>query len=97
MDKFPLKLFILGNTPLSRRAIKNLNALWENPETHDLFTIEIIDLNEHPERAEKEKILATPLLLIKEPPVQRRIIGDLSNHEKVLEAMGLDKLNYNEP
>lgn len=59
------------------------------------FKIEVIDILEHPELAENEKILATPTVIKELPPPMRRVIGDLSNAEKVL--IGLDLLAPGRP
>jgi circadian clock protein KaiB len=87
MDKYLLKLYITGQTIRSQRAIKNLQKIIEE-ELDDKYEMKVIDILEHPKLAEDEKILATPLLMKKLPPPIRRIIGDLSDSEKVL--MGLD-------
>lgn len=87
MDKYLLKLYITGQTIRSQRAIKNLEKIIEE-ELDDKYEMKVIDILEHPKLAEDEKILATPLLMKKLPLPIRRIIGDLSDSEKVL--MGLD-------
>jgi circadian clock protein KaiB len=87
MDKFKLRLYITGKTPKSERAIANLKEICEK-ELDGLYELSIIDVLENPQLAENEKILATPTLIKDLPPPLRRIIGDLSNSEKVL--LGLD-------
>ena len=87
MIKFKLKLFITGQTPQSERAIANLKRICEEQYSGQ-YDLSIIDVLEHPQLAEDEKILATPTLIKELPPPFRRIIGDLSNKEKVL--LGLD-------
>ncbi len=82
-----LKLYIVGHGSISKRAIKNLKAICELPELEGLCDIEVIDLSKDYNLAEKEKILATPVLIRKEPLPQKRIIGDLSNYQKVLEIL----------
>lgn len=94
MTKYLLKLFILGQSSMAKKAIKNLENICKEPEITAHYNVEIIDLYEHPECAEQEKILATPLLIIQTPLLQRRIIGDLSNTERVLAALSLDRINY---
>ena len=87
MNKFHLKLYISGKTPRSEKAIRNLQKICEeNIDEH--YEIEIIDILEHPQLAEDERILATPTLIKSLPPPLRRLIGDLSETEKVL--VGLD-------
>lgn len=89
MAKFILKLYITGKTIRSRRAIKNLKEIC-NKELKDNYTLEIIDVLESPGMAEKDKVLATPTLIKNLPPPIRRIIGDLSEKERVLMGLDLD-------
>lgn len=87
MNKFILKLYITGTTPNSERAIANLKQLCD--EELDLkYEVEVIDILENPQLAEDERILATPTLVKALPPPLRRVIGDLSDKDKVL--LGLD-------
>ena len=87
MERILLKLYITGYTPRSERAIKNLRQICEE-ELNGEYELLIIDILKHPQLADDEKILATPLLIKELPPPLMRIIGDLSNVEKVL--FGLD-------
>ena len=84
---YRLRLFITGYTTHSRRAIDNLREICER-ELRDMYEIEVIDVLEHPQMAESEKIMATPTLVKRLPEPVRKIIGDLSDREKVL--LGLD-------
>ena len=86
-SKYVLKLYVLGQTANSQKAIKNLNTLLKN-ELKDLYTLKIIDVLKNPGLAEEDKILATPTLTKALPLPIRKIIGDLSDKEKVL--LGLD-------
>lgn len=88
-NKFLLKLYITGQTPRSERAIANLRRICEE-DLHGRYEMLIIDLLERPQLAEDERIMATPTLIKELPPPLRRIIGDLSDTEKVL--LGLDLL-----
>ncbi|MFH1287716.1 MAG: circadian clock protein KaiB [bacterium] len=85
--KYVLKLYVTGNTPNSVKAIKNLENILAN-EFKGMYELKIIDVMKNPQLAEEEKILATPMLSRVLPLPIRRIIGDLSNREKVL--LGLD-------
>jgi circadian clock protein KaiB len=87
MAKYMLKLYITGQTQRSERAILNLRRICEK-EMKGQYELSIIDVLERPQLAEDEKILATPTLVRTLPPPLRRIIGDLSDTEKVL--LGLD-------
>jgi len=82
-----LKLYVSGQTPRARLAIENLKRLCEE-ELSDEYAMEVIDVLEHPQAAEDDRILATPTLIKQLPPPLRRVIGDLSDKEKVL--VGLD-------
>ena len=87
MNKHGLKLYVTGRTPRSERAIANMRHICE-VELGGQYDLIIIDVLEDPQLAEDEKILAT-LTLVKELPAPlRRLIGDLSDNEKVL--LGLD-------
>lgn len=76
-----------GVTPRAQVAIANLKRICE-ADLAGRYTLEIIDVLEHPELAERDKILATPTLIKQLPPPLRRVIGDLSDREKVL--LGLE-------
>ncbi|WP_129676490.1 circadian clock KaiB family protein [Candidatus Chloroploca sp. Khr17] len=78
-----LRLYVAGHTMRSLTAIANLQAICEEhlPDKHH---IEVIDVIEDPERASTDQILALPTLIRALPPPIRKIIGDLSNTERVL-------------
>ncbi len=82
-----LRLYVAGKTPKSVTALSNLKKYCE---THlkGSYTLEVIDLLVHPQLAEGDQIFAIPTLVRKVPVPIRKIIGDLSNEEKVL--VGLD-------
>jgi circadian clock protein KaiB len=84
---YTLKLFVTGSTPNSLRAIVNLKRILSE-KLNGMYTLQIVDVLKNPQLAEDEKILATPTLSRILPPPIRRIIGDLSDQEKVL--IGLD-------
>ena len=88
MSKIFLKLYVSGDSLRSRRAISNLQEFCERELTQE-SKIEIIDVFEHPEIAEAEKILITPTLVREFPQPQERIIGDLSNIEVLAFALNL--------
>jgi circadian clock protein KaiB len=92
MNKYLLKLFITGQTPRSERAIANLKRICEE-ELQGQYEMVIIDTLERPQLAEEENVLATPMLIKQLPPPLRRIIGDLSDVEKVLLGLELQPLN----
>lgn len=85
--KYELRLYIAGNTPRSVTALSNLKRYCEE-HLKGIYEIEVIDLLVNPKLAEGDQILAIPTLVKKVPEPVRKIIGDLSNEEKVL--VGLD-------
>jgi circadian clock protein KaiB len=87
MTKYKLRLFITGRTPQSQRALDNLHNICD-AELKGHYEVEVIDVLEHPLQAANEKILATPTLVKRLPEPVRKLIGDLSDRQKVL--WGLD-------
>lgn len=86
-SSYILKLYVTGKTPRTERAVANLRRIC-NEDLRGKYELQIIDVLENPQLAEDEKILATPTLIKRLPPPLRRVIGDLSDKEKVL--LGLD-------
>ncbi|TGG84149.1 MAG: circadian clock protein KaiB [Aphanocapsa feldmannii 277cV] len=84
-----LKLYVAGNTPNSMRALRTLREILE-AGFKGIYALKVIDVLKNPQLAEEDKILATPTLAKILPPPVRRIIGDLSDRERVL--VGLDLL-----
>lgn len=86
--KYILKLYITGQTVNSEKAIKNLKAVLDT-QPKGLCSLEVVDVLKRPQLAEEDKILATPTVMKVSPPPARKIIGDLSDKEKVLSGLGL--------
>ena len=86
--KWELKLYVAGKTPKSMTALKNLKKYCEEYLAGQ-YKIEIIDLLKTPQLAEGDQIFAVPTLVRKVPVPMRKIIGDLSNEEKVLVGLNL--------
>jgi circadian clock protein KaiB len=84
-----LRLYVAGQTPKSITAFSNLKEICEQ-HLKGKYRIEVIDLMENPKLASGDQILAIPTLVRKLPEPVRKIIGDLSNQERVL--VGLDLL-----
>ncbi len=82
-----IKLYVAGQTPRSRAAIETLRRICEE-ELQGRYEMLVIDVLERPQLAEDEKILATPTVIKELPPPIRRLIGDLSDRDRVL--VGLD-------
>ncbi len=85
--KYELRLYIAGNTAKSATALANLKRYCEE-HLKGQYVIEVVDLLVKPQLAEGDQIFAIPTLVRKVPEPIRKIIGDLSNEEKVL--VGLD-------
>ena len=86
-EGYVLRLFLAGHTLRSRLAVKHLHAICET-ELAGHYRLEVIDVLEQPEMARRYHVIATPTLIKLLPPPLRRIIGDLSDTERVL--VGLD-------
>lgn len=82
-----LRLYVAGQTPRSVAALANLRRFCEE-RVQGKYRLEVIDLLKHPKLASGDQILAVPTLVRRLPPPMRKIIGDLSNREKLL--IGLD-------
>jgi circadian clock protein KaiB len=87
LAKYVLRLYVTGTSPRAQVAIANLRRICEQ-DLRGQYDLEIVDVLEHPEIAEQERILATPTLIKQLPPPLRRVIGDLSDKDKVL--LGLE-------
>ena len=85
--RYNLKLYVAGQSPKSVNAIANIKKICEE-HLQGCYELEVIDLYQQPQLALGEQIIALPTLLRKLPPPLRRIIGDMSNTERVL--VGLD-------
>jgi circadian clock protein KaiB len=86
-EHWQLRLYVAGQTPNSVAAFSNLKKICAE-HLAGSYTIEVIDLLENPQLAQGDQILAVPTLVRKLPEPMRKIIGDLSNTERVL--VGLD-------
>jgi circadian clock protein KaiB len=86
-ERYVLRLYIAGQTPRSLLAVRNLKAICEQ-HLSNRYQLEVIDLHQQPQLAEGDQIIAVPTLIKQLPEPMRRIIGDLSNTEKVI--VGLD-------
>jgi circadian clock protein KaiB len=91
---YVLRLYVTGMTPRSGRAIKNLQAIYDEylPGRYDL---EIVDIYQQPVLTRGEQIIAAPTLIKKLPLPMRRIIGDMSDRDRVL--LGLDLVRASAP
>jgi circadian clock protein KaiB len=88
MHKFHLVLYIKGASPNSVRAVNNIKAICED-YLKENYCLEVIDVHQRPEVAEKEQIIALPTLIKKLPAPERRLVGDLSEKARVLRGLGI--------
>src|SRR4030043_357953 len=86
--KLVLQLYITGDTVLSRKAIRKVKRI-VSEDLRDNCRLKIVDLLLHPEEAERYNIMVTPMLIRTHPKPEKKIIGDLSNKEKLLTGLDL--------
>ena len=91
-EYWELRLYVAGKTPKSVTAFANLKRMCEE-RLAGRYSIEVIDLLEHPQLAEGDQILAIPTLVRRLPQPIRKIIGDLSNSERMLVGLNLRQRN----
>jgi circadian clock protein KaiB len=85
--EYRLRLYVAGQSARSVAAIANLKRVCDE-HLHGRYSVEVIDLLEHPQLAKGDQIIAVPTLVLQLPQPVRKIIGDLSNTDRVL--VGLD-------
>ncbi len=86
--QYVLRLFVTGASLNSRRAVVNLKDICEKYIKDD-YSLEIIDVYQQKHIAEREQLLALPLLIKSHPLPEKRMIGDMSDTEKVLKGLGI--------
>ena len=86
-ERYVLRLYVTGMTQRSTEAFATIKALCED-RLHGRYALEVIDIYQHPQLAIDEQIIAVPTLVKMLPAPLRRLVGDLSNQERVL--LGLD-------
>ncbi len=86
-ERYELRLYIAGTTPASSRSVENLRAICEE-HLKGRYELLVVDVFQQPTLAKDEQIIAVPTLIKKLPAPLRRIVGDLSNEQRVL--VGLD-------
>jgi circadian clock protein KaiB len=86
--RYVLKLYVSGITPNSIKAIKNIETICRD-HLKGRVELEIIDIYKEPERAREAQIIAVPTLIKNFPQPLRRLIGNLSDDEKILVGLGL--------
>jgi len=86
-ERYVLRLYVTGMTPRSAQAIANIRSLCEE-HLRGLYALQVIDIYQHPQLTRMEQIVAAPTLVKRLPLPLRRMVGDLSDRERVL--LGLD-------
>lgn len=89
-EQYILRLYLSGLTPRSTEALATIRAVCEE-HLKGRCRLEVIDLYQYPERAATDEILATPTLIKELPAPLRRLVGDLSNLDRVLVGLNLQK------
>lgn len=85
-DTYILRLYVAGTTPRSMRAILDARAFCES-HLANRYELEVIDIYQQPAQARDEQIIAVPTLVRSLPPPLRRLVGDLSDVERVLTGL----------
>ena len=88
VDPYVFRLYITGASPNSSRAIGNLKAFCEK-HLDNQYELQIIDVYQQPQIAKSVDIFALPLLIKQSPLPERRLIGDMSNSDKLLKSLNL--------
>ncbi len=88
-ERYILRLYVAGQTPRCMLALANLKKICEE-HLEGRYEIELVDLLENPRLAAGDQILAIPTLVRRLPPPVRKIIGDLSNTERVLVGLAIE-------
>jgi circadian clock protein KaiB len=89
-NRYILRLYVAGLTPKSADAITNIKRICEE-NLKGRYALDVIDLYQQPQLAQGEQIIAVPTLIKRFPAPLRRIIGDMSNTERVLVGLDLQK------
>jgi len=88
-DRYSLKLFITGTTPVSGKAVSNIRKLCES-HLQQGFDLEVIDVAKKPELAKENQLIGVPTLVKMLPLPVKRFLGDMSSTEKLLAGLGLE-------
>ena len=96
MSDKALRLYVVGETPAAMKAAKSTHLLIEK-HLGDAWTLEIIDVLQRPDLAEADRVSAVPVLVRKSPRPVRRVVGDLSDHERVLLGLEIGPADQGKP
>lgn len=89
-EKYVLRLFITGMTPNSKRAVENIKNIC-NEYLEGRHELQVIDIYQQPDLAASEQIIAAPTLVKVQPAPLKKLIGDMSDTEKVLSGLGIPR------
>ncbi|NIJ54420.1 circadian clock KaiB family protein [Dyadobacter arcticus] len=90
-ERYVLRLFIIGASLNSMRAVANLKEICEK-YIKDNYSLEIVDVHQEKSIAAKEQLIALPMLIKLSPSPERRLIGDMSDTPKVLKGLGISQM-----
>lgn len=88
-EEYVLRLYVAGTTPRSAHAIANIRRICE--QDLKCYSLEVVDMYQQPETADGDQVIAVPTLIKLLPAPLRRLIGDLSDKEKVLVGLGVKR------
>ncbi len=88
-SKYKLRMYVTGASPNSVKAINNIKTICEK-HLSGIYDLEIIDIYQEPLMAQKEQVIALPMLVKSAPLPIKRLIGDMSDTKKVLAALGIE-------
>ncbi len=91
-QRWEFTLYVAGMTPAAKRALSNITRIGSALLT-DRFTVDVVDLRLQPELAERDQIFAVPTLIRRLPPGACKLIGDLSDTQRVMRALDLEPLS----
>lgn len=89
-DRYILRLYVTGMTPRSTDAVAVIRKLCEDVLA-ERYQLDVIDLYEHPEAARAAQIIASPTLVKELPPPLRRLVGGLSDRDRLIKGLDLDR------
>lgn len=94
--EYVLHLYITGATPNSTRAVRNTKDICEQ-YLKGRYELLIVDMYQQPELAQREDLIGVPTLIKRRPGLVRRLVGDLSDRERVLKALGINPSDCGAP
>ena len=86
--EYVLRLYVSGATPQSTLAIVNVKKICEN-QLQGRYSLEVIDIYQELDLAKRDQVIAVPMLIKRSPHPLRRLIGDMSNTDRVLDGLGV--------